>query len=244
MTPVIPVGGDRDITITPVFKIMEIENIPKSETAGHAVMENREMVEIRFAGNKNYSPCVPTGSVWKREGNRSITYAERWPEQYRAFKEGNTQEAMGTPLEMLKGYGISGADISLCRALKIYSIEALYHLEGQAAKSLGMKANDLKAAARAFMGDRNSGAEAQSEIAALKAKLAALEARSTTPPETETAPEVIDAMVEQSDAEFEGMADSELKDEIASITGERPKGNPSRATLENALSELRQAQAA
>src|SRR3546814_7185647 len=67
----------HEITITPVFKILEVENVPKSEVAGHAVMETKEVVEVRFAGSKNYSPIFPVDAFWKREGNRVITYGDR-----------------------------------------------------------------------------------------------------------------------------------------------------------------------
>lgn len=228
----------NDITITPVFKIIEIENVPKSEKAGRAVMETKEVVEVRFAGSKNYSPVFPATGFWKREGNRVITYAERWPEQYRAFKEGSPQEAMGTPLEMLRDHGITPELISLCRALKIYSIEALHHLEGQALKALGMNANRLKDAARAFMADRMNAREAMSEVEKLRAEIAAL--RAGVVPVEETPAEEVEAMVAAADAAFEG-SDDELKDEIAKIAGRRPPGNPSRETLERTLKELQAA---
>lgn len=228
-----------DVTITPIFKIIEIENIPKSETAGRAVMEQKEVVEVRFAGTKNYSPVFPADAFWQREGNRVITYAERWPEQYRAFKEGNPQEANGTPLEMLRDQGITPELISLCRALKIYSIEALYHLEGQALKSLGMNANRLKEAAKAHLADRLGAREALSEVDKLRAEIAELKAGLV--PAEETPPETIDALVAEADAAFAGQSDEWLKDEIAKIAGRRPPGNPSRGTLERTLKELQAA---
>src|SRR3546814_4123907 len=83
----------HEITITPVFKILEVENVPKSEVAGHAVMETKEVVEVRFAGSKNYSPIFPVDAFWKREGNRVITYGERWPDHYRQFKEGKDRKS-------------------------------------------------------------------------------------------------------------------------------------------------------
>jgi len=237
MTRVVEIDP-REITITPVFKMMEIENIPKSEVAGHAVMEIKEMVEVRFAGSKNYAPCFPADAFWKREGNRTITYAERWPEQYRAFKEGNPQEANGTPLEMLRSYGVTPELISLCRALKIYSIEALHHLEGQNLKSLGMNANRLKDAARAYMADKLNGQEAMDEIEKLRAELAALKAGV---PVEQTPPEEVDRLVTEANDAFAGMSDDQIKDEIAKLAGGRPRGNPSRATLVASLQELQQA---
>lgn len=237
----IAVIDEREISITPVFKYMEVENVPKSEAAGHQVMEVLEMVEVRFAGNKHYSPMFRAHDFWKREGNRTITYAERWADQYRAFKEGGAQEAQGTPLEMLRGQGITPELISLCRALKIYSIEALYHLEGPAVKSLGMNANRLKDAARNFMADRMGKANALDEVETLRARIAELEARSTVPPAEETPPEAIEQMVDEADAEFAAMSDDQLKEAIAELAGSKPRGNPSRQTLETSLWELRAA---
>lgn len=237
MTGVVEIDP-REITITPIFKFIEVENIPKSEKAGHAVMETREVVEVRFAGSKNYSPVFPVDAFWKREGNRVITYAERWPEQYRAFKEGNPQEANGTPLEMLKPYGVTPELVSLCRALRIYSIEALYHLEGQGLKALGMNSNKLKDAARQFMADKLSGESALSEIEALRAKVAELEARSTVPPAVDSTETEIERAVQQADSAFADMSDEQIKEEIAKLAGSKPRGNPSRQTLENALQEL------
>lgn len=229
----------REITITPVFKYVEVENIPKSETAGHAVMETKEMVEVRFAGSKNYSPMFPAHAFWKREGNRVITYAERWADQYRAFKEGNPQEAMGTPLEMLRSQGITPELISLCRALKIYSVEALFHLEGQNLKSLGMNANRLKDAARNFMAERQNVHAQAEEIERLKAELAAMKAGEV--PADEETPEAIEAAVQIADDEFAGWSDDDLKAKIAELAGQKPRGTPSRETLERSLKELQAA---
>lgn len=230
-----------DLAVTPVFKWMDVENIPKSETAGRAVMEMREMCEIRLAGNKNYSPCVPVDAMWRREGNRVITYAERWPEQYAQFKSGEDQVARGTPLEMLRDYGITAEQLSLCRALKIYSIEQLHQLEGPAVKSLGMNSNKLKESARAFMADRSRGADQIGEIEALKAKIAELEARSTVVPEKEMTAAEIDAVVADADAAFADKSDDELKEEIAKLAGSKPRGTPTRATLIQMLGDLKAA---
>lgn len=229
----------REITVTPVFKIMEIENIPKSETAGHAVFETKEVVEVRFAGSKNYSPVFPVDAFWKREGNTTWTYAERWADQYRQFKEGNPQEAMGTPLEMLRPHGVTPEQLSLCRALRIYSIEALHHLEGAQLKTLGMNQNALKAAARSFMATKEGNANRLDEIEALKAEIAALKAeRSTLVPEVDSTPEEIEQVVHAADQVYASLSDDQIKQRIADLTGSRPKGNPSRATLISLVSEL------
>lgn len=228
----------REITITPVFKWIEIENIPKSEHEGHLVMDRMEVVEVRFAGSKNYVPVFPAHEMSSREGNNVISYAERWGEQYRAFKEGSQQEANGTPLEMLRPFGVTPEQLSLCRALKIYSIEALHHLEGDRLKSLSMNQNALKSAARAYMADRASKGSSFDEIETLKARIAELEGRSTLVPEkTLTEPE-IDAVVAEADAAYAAMSDDEIKDKIEELVQVRPDQDVGRPELVSMLSGL------
>lgn len=235
----------REITITPMFKFIEVEDVPASERAGHMVMKQIEAVEVRFAGSRNYAPVFPAHAVYRREGNEAITYAERWSEQYRAFKQGDAQEALGTPLQMLKPQGITPELVSLCRALKIYSIEALYALEGNALKSLGMNGNRLKDMARKYMATQSSNAETHSELEALRARIAELEAASVRVevPTDAVSPVQIDAQVIAADDDLKEMTDTQLKEEIARFTGSKPRGNPSRETLESSVSELRQAAA-
>lgn len=229
----------REITITPLFRYESIEDINASEREGHLVKKMIQVVEVRFAGSKNYSPVFPVDAAWKTENGRVLTYAERWGDQYRAFLAGASQEAAGTPLEMLKSYGMSDANLSLCRALRIYSIEALYHLEGDALKSLGIASNMLKDMARAYMADRAKGEGGAAELAALRAEIAALKAAI---PVKEPSPAEVDAMVQASDDEYSALSDDELKDRIAGLTGTgRPRGNPSRSTLVSAVRELESA---
>lgn len=233
----------RDITITPVFRWETVENVNQSEREGHLVKEMIQVVEVRFAGSRNYQPVFPVDAVWKRENGKAVTYAERWADQYRAFLEGNAQEALGTPLEMLKGYGISDALLSLCRALKIYSIEALHHLEGDGLKSLGMQGNSLKAMAKNFMDDRATNAGGADELAQLRAEVAALKLAQGGQGNQEilvplaTEPEV-EAALNAANAEFEAMEDSALKAFIKEKSGRAPTGTPSHAWLVNAAKEL------
>lgn len=234
MTLSVPIDT-RDITVTPIFKHITVENVPASEREGQPVLETLEVVEVRFAGSKLYSPVFPANAFWKRDGHRTITYAERWADQYREFLAGNDQKAAGTPLEMLKPYGVSDAQLSLCRALRIYSIEALHHLEGPNLKSLQMNANPLKEMARRYMGDRSSGAQSADKIAELMAEVAALKSQIPT---KEPTPEEVEAALKAADDEFDAMSEDMLKEKIAEITGSKPRGNPSRATLLSSIREL------
>lgn len=225
----------REITVTPVFRHITVEDVPASEREGHPVMKTIEVVEVRFAGSKLYSPVFPTDAMWKRDGHRVVTYAERWADQYQAFLSGNDQKASGTPLEMLKPYGISDAQLSLCRALRIYSIEALHHLEGSSLKSLQMNANPLKEMVRRYMADRASGAASVTEIDRLRAEIEALRSQI---PSKEPSPAEVEEAIQTADDEYAAMSSDQLKEAIAAKVGSRPRGNPSRITLVESAREL------
>jgi hypothetical protein len=221
-----------DVSVTPVFKYIELENVPQSDIKGCEVRRSLEVVEIHTAGSRNSIPVFPVDAQWRRDGNRVITYAERWPEQYRAFKEGGPQEALGTPLEMLREHGIKPEHISLCRAHRIYSIEALHNLSHDGIKALGIHANTLRGAATQFMAGRDGFARVQAENEELRARLARLEGMVTPPvaepPSHDPAP-----------SDITTMGDGEIKDEIERLAGARPRGNPGRDTLERLLNEAR-----
>lgn len=235
----------RDITVTPVFRYESIEDVNASERAGHLVKKVRQVVEVRFAGSRNYSPVFPVDGFWKRHNGRVVTYAERWADQYRAFLEGGSQEASGTPLEMLRSYGIKDSQLSMCKALKIYSIEALHHLEGDALKSLQMAGNDLKKMARDYMADRQKNSATVDEVAELRAEIAALKlAQAGSAPQTtevlvpDPKPAEVEAAVAASDADYSALTNDELKALIKDKTGQAPRGTPSREFLMNAAKEL------
>lgn len=215
---------ELDHLLTPFFRFETYENVPQSELRGEAVMETREVVELRFAGDKNYAPVFPALSMHRMEGHHVVTFAERFAKQYAEFQQGATQQASGTPLEKLSAYGISGAQLSLCRALKIYSIEALNSLDGPNLKALGMNQNALREMAAKFIADRSAGGEMAMELAALRAEIAAMK---------NPVPEV----VEELPSAYEHMTDAELKDALEAKLGSRPRGNPSRATLESMMAE-------
>lgn len=222
----------RDVAVTPIFKHITVEDVPASERAGHAVMVTREVVEVRFAGHKLYSPIFPATAQYRREGVKTITYAERWADQYAAFLNGDAQRAAGTPLEMLKPFGITDSQLSMCRALKIYSIEALDSLEGAAAKSLGMAGNDLKDMARQWNAQRTGNSDQSALIADLQRQIAELQRQNVIPAQEHT-PAQIDAAVSEADAELE-----RLKSLYADKTGSRPKGRVTAETVRAMLADM------
>lgn len=210
-----------DLSVVPTFKYFTFEDLPASEKAGHAVHKTIVAVQVQYGGNngRSYSPVFPADAVSHREGHRSITYAERWAKQYAEFMAGNTQHADGTPLENLRPFGVTEAQLSMCRALRVYSIEALLSLDGGTGKSLGMFSNSMMDMARKWEAQRN-GSGLADELAALKARLAELEG--------EDKPVTLKEPGEDAEA---------LKDRYAELTGAKPRGNPSIETLRRMVAE-------
>ena len=221
--------------MVPLFKYERILNQERSIEEGRPVVEIMEVVEMRFAQNPNYVPVFPVDAVYRTINGRVITFAERWKEQRDAFHAGEQQHAIGTPLEELKQYGATPAQISLCRASSIQTIEALHNLQGAARKKLGIVGNDMLPMAKKWMEARsaNIGTENTDRIAELEALVRALlESKGGDQVTEDEEPVVLDA-----NDPYPDKSDSDLKDMIEARFGAKPKGNPSRATLLASLAE-------
>lgn len=230
------IPGERYAPGTPYFRYESIFNEPQSVIQGKPVHELKEVVEIRFPANPQYKPVFGVDEQCALdEMGRVVTWAERYKTQYQAFLAGAEQMAEGTPLEELLPFGISQAQLSICRALSIYSIEQLDQLEGPARRKLGVHANELKPMARKYFESRRDGATQQNRINELERQIAEMRASSeaTAPLSTE-----MQAQEPQLPEGYEDMSDTQIKDEIEKLTGARPRGNPSRETLERSLTEL------
>lgn len=221
-------------SMTPLFRYENVVNHAKSRAAGRVVTELKEVVQFKFAGDKNYSPVFPVGAVYRTVDGRPVTFAERWSDQYRQFLAGDDQLAAGTPLEELKPYGITPAQLSICRALGIHSIEALHQVEGQNRKRLGAHGNELKPMAQRWMDARATAMSAgnRDDIEALYARIAELEAVNKA-----DAAEGADDEAEEVE-QFADLSDDQIKERIADKVGQRPRGNPSRSTLISMLRDL------
>jgi hypothetical protein len=243
----------HELTITPVFRHESIEDVNASEREGTLQKKIRTIVEVRFAGTDRYIPVFPVEAHWKFQNGRSITYAERWGDQYRNFLTGGEQKAAGTPLEMLRPYGITESHLSLCRALKIYSIEALNAVEGDAANGLQMARNDLKKMAKDFLADRANRNAPADEVQALREEVERLRLQLAAPSDgksdtvvTEPVPD--QAALEQAQREanaasaannnFEAMNDDQLRAFIEEKSGAKPHHRLGRESLINAAKEL------
>lgn len=228
--------NEAEIRITPVFKHVNVENVHKSEMSadGLPVMETKTVVELHFAGDRKYIPVKEITEVWKKEGTRKITFAERYADQYQAFLNGAPQIAEGTPLEALRAHGITDEQISLCRAHKVYSVESLENLEGHYAKSLGMHLNKLREAATGYRAARGDTDALHEQIRLLREQVSSLSTEEVTNLISDEAADEI------ANDESYGLSVDEIKARIKEKTGYAPRGNPSRESL---IAQLKEAEA-
>lgn len=215
--------------VVPRFFIQAEENKVKSKEAGRPIFEDKEFVEVRFPGDRTKVSVFPAhvicGEMQDEEGDtRKITYAERWSDQYRRFKSKQHQVAEGTPIEELPF--LSQAKRSELKALNIYTAEALAALDSQPLKNLGQGGRDLKNQAQAYLNAASGTANVvamAAENAELKRQLAELQA---------------DKSEAAGGSQFEAWQDDQIKDWIEEQIGERPRGNPSHATLVKRADEI------
>lgn len=239
----------NDALLVPVFKTNAIINEVKSHEAKRPIYDDQEIVEIRFGGDANKRSVFPAhaeSTVYDDNGNR-LTYAQRFPEQYRRFKENNAQVKEGTPVEELPF--LTQAKRSELKALNIHTAEALAALEGKELKTLGIGGRDLKDQAANYLQSASGSAEIDKlrrENEALRAQIQASYQAPSGEPEEPKSDETQDepADDEQGDedgANYDALTVDELKDKIEDLTGQRPRGNPSKKTLIATLKEAESA---
>jgi hypothetical protein len=172
-------------------------NRRKSEEAGRLIEDEVEMVEIILAGDKQTRPHAPAHEVTvtydavKKADDRR-TWAERYPDEYKAFKQGTRQDISGTPLE---AWGVlTRAQLAEMRALDIATVEQIADMNERNRTILGPNARLLIAQAQQYVGQLQALVKAQqpnAELDALRAELAALKAedkpRRGRPPKAEEA---------------------------------------------------------
>jgi len=214
--------------VVPRFYIHTTENKAKSKLAGRPIFDDMEVVEVRFAGNRQTVSVFPAhavcGQIQDEDGDfRPTTYAERWPDQYKRFKAKQQQVAAGTPVDELPF--LTQAKRSELKALSIYTAEALAALDGQELKNLGQGGRELKNQAQAYL-DRAAGS---ADVTAMASKIEEL---------TQLVAELRADKLPATASEFEAWEDTQIKDWIEEKIGERPKGNPSHATLVKRADEI------
>ena len=222
---------NQQAALAAIFKTHATLNEAKTKTSGRPIYDDMEICEIRTAGDRQLVRVFPAHEVshWDEtpEGDREpVTYAMRFPDQYRRFKDGHTQSQTGTPLEELP-FLTQGKRYEL-KALNVHTAEALASLDGTPLKQLGGGGRELKNQAQAYLDTAEKTADTTrlaSENEILRQRIAQMELDAA--PKTQSQP-----------SKFEDMDDEALKAWIAETSGSRPRGQPSHATLVRMCEEI------
>lgn len=227
-----------DNGLVPTFKTITTPNEAKSLKEGRPIFDEMEVCEIRFAGDRNKVSVFPANDVCTNPdgGSDQITYAQRFPDQYKRFKDNNQQTLSGTPLTELTF--LSEAKRAELRALNIHTAEQLSSLDGTPLKQLGMGGRAMKDQATTYLQHASQNAEPAAQaarIADLEERLRIAEGGKATDLSKE--PEIEESEPTK-DKAIEDCTDDELRAFIEKETGHAPHGNMSREKLVTRATKL------
>lgn len=163
------------------FLMLAVEDPKASREQGRPIYNEQETVHIRWVGDNKRDFYAPAHEKFQfdRDNGRYITYAERYPDHYKAFKDKTDQSGLnGTPLSELPF--LSEAKRAELRALNIYTAENLAALEGGTLQKLGIGGRDLKNQAAAWIdkaAEAATRAAANAENDALRQQIAEMQAQ-------------------------------------------------------------------
>lgn len=222
------------------FSTIKKKNLGASEKAGRPIFDTMEVVHITHPADRETEKVFPAHEVIEQREDpntgemEKITYALKYNAQYMRFKEGADQIVDGTPLNRVSW--ISPAKALEYRALKIYTVEQLAHIDGQKLKALGPGGRDLKTEAMAYLEATKKNADFSSvaaENSALKSRLEALEEQLAHL----NAPK---AIVEKkpTTSPFDDWDDEAIRLWIVDAGGTPPQGNPDHKAMLEAADAL------
>lgn len=111
----------------------------QSEKEGRPIFEDREHIQI--------IPIGDTKTVVIRESTQNDR--ERFPEEYAAFKKGESMRPVGTPIS--EWPLLRPSQIKALEFLNVFTVEQLADLDDLAKQRYGMGANEIVTAAKAYV---------------------------------------------------------------------------------------------
>lgn len=229
--------------IVATFSVSTKQDKAASKEAGRPIFRDQEICTMRIPGDQQRVVVQPAHHISKWEDGEPVTFAMRFNEQYRRFKEGRTQIQEGTPLSELPF--LTESKRMELRALSVHTAETLAGLEGPHLQRLGMGGRELKNQAKAFLDKAAGSADVTSmaaTIADLQRQIADLQSAKPADDRAKIENEVVEPPAGES--QFETFSDEDLKTYIANARGEKPRGNPSHATLVRMCDEIENSKAA
>jgi hypothetical protein len=110
----------------------------KSEQEGRAIYKDVDYVQIHVPGDRN--------TMIDTEAN--FHYQQRWPEQWKRYKDGMDQAVVGTPLDSLPG--VTPSQTAELKAMHVHTVEQLAEMADQLAQKM-MGNFALREKARKFL---------------------------------------------------------------------------------------------
>ncbi len=212
--------NDPDLTLGVEFFMKPFELVAESAKAGRPIFEDREMVRIAFPGDSKREHVAPAHEMhYVSHHRRQMTYAERFADRYRLFKEQTGDQVVGTPISQLPF--LTEARRAELKAAGIKTAEQLAGLPDVTIKKMGMGTREFVNQAQAFL----KAAQGTSQVAAMQKQIDELKALL----ETRTAPAVAAAT-----DPFDGMERDDLFN-MAQDAGLDPRANASVEDLKSLL---------
>jgi hypothetical protein len=125
-----------------------------SEQAGHPVYEDQEFVEIITPGHTRSTPIEPVNAE----------HRARWPEAYRAFKEGLEPVETGLPLAQWPVI-TSPSQVLMLKGLHIHTVEQLAGVSDAALQNMGPGGRELRQKAQDYLENAKTNAPLERERA-------------------------------------------------------------------------------
>jgi hypothetical protein len=216
-----------------------VEDVLRTRAEGKPCFKDEELVRIRYAGDKNSVLVAPANVrtfYIKEPGGpgRLLSYAERFPRHYEAFKANQVYIGDGTPLTQVTF--LTAARVRELAMSSVHTVEALAGLDGTMLQRLGMDARELKNKAQAYL-DSTQGSAGLMKLASENAEMQThLEQLRSQIAELMAAKQPVEVAKVSAD-KYPGYSDEDLKNIIKDKTGQAPRGVPKRETLVAMLDE-------
>ena len=125
--------------VIPRFETKPIHMVAASDKAGRPIYEDREFVQIMVVGERGFSAYEPV----------SEEHMKRWPEEYRAFKEGKEAPLSGTPLADWPT--VTRSRVEELAFFHIRTVEDLAGVNDAQLQKVGMGSREQREKARTFL---------------------------------------------------------------------------------------------
>lgn len=133
-------GADMN-RVYPRFFMDSVQDFIASEREGRPIYKEEERVEIIFPGNQHTKPVFKV----------TQEHADRWPEEYKAFRSGQEIAINGTPIEQWPI--LRRAQVLEMKALGFRTVEELAAMPDGAVQRIGMGGSRLRELAQGYLDD-------------------------------------------------------------------------------------------